>query len=141
MSNRHKLHRIYKAHIDELVKAFPKVFNKDDPQVLPIGIHLQLRNYVSFSEEALNAVLCIWTQRSEYKAKMACGGVRYDLDGNIVNSILDWEVHNAIKWVKRFRRHETIQTAQNILTKHMTMSGYEIWCKTCGSETSPYKIQ
>ncbi len=139
--NRNRMFELYKEHIDSLIRAFPEVFNKDNPQILPIGVHKQLINYVSFSEDTLSAVLQVWTHRCEYKAKMSCGGLRFDLNGCAVSAISKWEVENAVKWVCRFRKKSTIESAQAILDKHMTEIGYEIWNKTGCATSSPYKIQ
>lgn len=136
-----KHYPVYKEHIDKLVRAFPDLFNKDRPKILPLFIHDTLINYVSMSDSELNSVLYIWTRRCEYKARMACGGMRYDTNGVAVSTITDWEVENAIKWVCRFHKKATIEVAQGILDEFMTESGYEIWNKTNGTKKTPYKIQ
>lgn len=74
-------HAIYKANIGVLTLMLPKIFNKQFPKPLSIGIDREIKNLTDWDEKTLRCVLFVWTRRMEYVMSALSFGTRHSLEG------------------------------------------------------------
>jgi len=80
----------------------PKVFDPDTPIPLAIGANNQLIE-LGIAKQAVGGILSWWCSRPEYRAALARGGNRHNIDGSIHGPISTDDQQHAADQISRAR--------------------------------------
>jgi ProP effector len=104
------------AGLEALQKAFPKIFNRNQPKPLAIGTTLQLAKMrragilnipLSIQRAAMNS----WIASPNYHRALARTPCRYNLDGSVYGPVSDDHRQRAIDKLKAFRKAKKARKA------------------------------
>ena len=102
--------------IAALQAAFPKLFNRDQPKPLAIGIHTQISNarragLLDISVLVQRAAMGWWLSSPNYQRGLARTEYRYNLDGSVYGPVSDDHRQRAIDKLKAFRKAKKARKA------------------------------
>jgi len=90
------------ANLALLRELAPKVFDPDTPIPLAIGANNQLIE-LGIAKQAVGGILSWWCGRPEYRAALARGGNRHNIDGSIHGPISTDDQQHAADQISRAR--------------------------------------